>query len=59
MVNQLEITNRVVEHKRRPPADQLAQSRLPTATPVKPAPTRSIVIAQDLFRLLRERTLRA
>ncbi len=58
MVNQLDMINRVIEHKRRVSDDQLVQSRLQTEACAKPIRPRSIVIVQDLFRLLRARTLR-
>ena len=58
MVNQLDMTNRVMEHKRRVSAYELAQRRTQPEGNAKPTPTQSTVIAKDLFRLLRQRTLR-
>ncbi len=58
MVNQLELTNHIVEHKRPVAAPQQTRIIAQTDVNAPPTPTRSVIVAQELFRLLRHRTLR-
>lgn len=58
MLNQVEMTNHSTNHNHRVVADQQVQHSLPLVATPKPTPPSSSVIAQELYRLLRQRNLR-
>lgn len=58
MVKPLETTNHRVEHKRPVAAPQQMPMSGQDDVRATPPPTRSVIVAQELFRLLRHRTFR-